>query len=280
MTSLASHRGLVLVGTMALGCGPRIETDHAGETDETSGSTAMTTSETTHGTSMQTTTSSTSTLDTAPEDSGEVDSGPKLDLPVLDCDTPDFTCTGSIDCDAWRCGGIESAFDETGCLRRSCTRDEDCPEPDVCFTPADWGLCASSGLSCQDGPNAECTCVGNPDCGGAYCIPAESSPPAGGCDDAVPDGCVGSGCQAQMGRPILPAGGSCACDLEELYCLWWPNDAELVPTRTTYVRIEDQAVVVFPSSIDPPPLGWIACDDVAFPPPGCTCAANLPCAMN
>ena len=83
-----------------------------------------------------------------------------------------------------------------------------------------------------------------------------------------------------MGRRVLTAGAGCACDLETPYCVWWSTTALVQPDKTAYLRWEDDEVVVFPWLVDPPPLGWTACDALPFAHPGCACAENLPCALD
>jgi hypothetical protein len=277
MVRMGWIRGLASAGLISVGCGPTIETPGG---DGSAGSTSSPTDSTgtLETTAPGTLTTFPGTVTTTPPDDTET-TGLPHDLPPFECDNPAFACNGPLDCDAWACGTPGSQVDETGCLRRSCTTDEDCLGTDVCHRPLDWGQCASSGTSCHDGPTGECECVSDPDCGGAWCLPADEAPPSEACEDTSPAACEASGCTSELGRPIVPVDASCLCDLETPHCIWLWEGAELQPGNTAYMRYEDQSVVVFPWSAQPPPLGWIACDDVAFPPPGCICAQNLPCAM-
>jgi len=75
------------------------------------------------------------------------------------------------------CGNLESDFDEDGCLRQKCSNDDACADGERCFVAAEFGLCESSGISCQDDPETEtCQCGGNPDCNGGHCVDAELFP--------------------------------------------------------------------------------------------------------
>jgi hypothetical protein len=265
-----------ILASMAAACGPTIETsDGSASTDDTTTATSSSTAPSTR------TTSGPGTLSTTrPDQTGEAESGVTPDLPGFDCDNPAHACSMPLDCEAWDCGAPDSQVDETGCLRRSCVTDDDCVGTDVCYRPLDWGQCASSGTSCHDGPDGVCECVSDPDCSGAWCIPGDGAPPAGGCDDTTMAACEMSGCESVLGRPIVPSnGGGCLCDLEAPQCIWMWDHTLLSPGNTAYMRYDDQSVVVFGWVASPPPLGWIACEDVAFPPPGCICAENLPCAM-
>jgi hypothetical protein len=268
----------VIIVTLALvvfsACGPTIEAgDGSASADDTT-TTASTTTRTTTGPGTLTT--------TRPEDTGsdEVDSGMMSDVPSFACDNPAHMCSTPIACEPRICGGPGAAFDDDGCLRRSCGSDDDCADTEVCYRPQDWGGCASSGGTCHDAPDGGCECVFDPDCSGAWCLPGDEAPPSGGCDDSTQNACEASGCELVLGRPILPANGACLCELDEPQCIWtWP-DTTLSPGNTAYMRLDDSAVMAFPWSASPPPLGWIACEDVDFPPPACICAPNLPCAMN
>ena len=204
----------------------------------------------------------------------------RSDLPGV-CENPRFQCSEPVDCSLVRCGELDSTFDEQGCLRLSCRSNaSDCPEGQQCFTPMDWSSCTSSNISCREREDGPCVCAVTDDCGGAYCVPADQAPPLDGCDASSPDACIASGCRAPVGRRVLTAGAGCACDLETPYCVWWPTTALVEPDKTAYLQWEDDEVVVFPWLVDPPPLGWTACDALPFAHPGCVCAENLPCAMD
>jgi hypothetical protein len=128
-------------------------------------------------------------------------------------------------------------------------------------------------LFCEDDPSGQCVCGGDPDCGGSYCLPADLAPPAdcGSLDDEQI--CLDAGCSGWVGgRPIIPSGNACLCDLEQGYCLWSASGLAGNPESTPYVRMTDFAVVVFPTRFDDDPIGWTPCDALPNPPGECECA--------
>jgi hypothetical protein len=262
---------LLVLSSVAIGCGPVLGVDDADGSASADDTTTSTTSMSTTGVPPNPSTTG--------DPSGD-ETGPPMphDLPPPSCDNPNFTCSTPIDCAAWSCGDLGSPFDADGCLRPSCETDGDCSPAEVCFTPIDWGLCHGSGLSCHDDPAGTCECIGDADCGGSYCVPENDAPPSSGCSGETEEACMDSGCMPEGGRPITASGSACLCDLETLYCIWRQPGASVQPGATAYMRLDDLEVVAFSWQSDPPPLGWIACKDVAFPPPACICAENLPCA--
>jgi|GEM_PF-6428109 len=98
-----------------------------------------------------------------------------------DLDDPRFTCSEPMACDASlgqdSCGGLDSKFDEHGCLRASCTTHDGCLQSERCHVPALWGGCVSSHVGCEDDENGVCECFTTDDCGsGGYCVPGELWP--------------------------------------------------------------------------------------------------------
>jgi len=287
--SVARHVGLgLLLATLA--CGPSSTADSSEGTAETGSSgvnnssgdasagtdatppppTPMTadTSTTSDATG---TTDGPSTTGDASSDTGEP--GGCADVPQ-GCSTP-------VDCQRQACGALGSWFDASGCLRAPCSLKGTCAAPDeVCFQPAEWGLCASSGVSCED-VGGQCECSSDDDCGGEFCVPDDQAPPA--LCNALEGGpeCSDAGCASAANvRPIVAAGESCLCDLGETRCLWVPPSASVTGGQATaYMHLETLAVEVFEDAYDPAPLGYIACADLDAPPPACECAAVLPCAM-
>ena len=266
------RRVLTVLASVAVGCGPMLGIEDADGTT----SADDTTSSTTTSTSTTSVPPDPSTTGNPPSDEGDLPL--PTDLPPPACDDPAFTCSTPTDCAVWSCGDLGSPFDADGCLRRGCAVDGDCPPAEVCFTPADWGLCHGSGMSCHDSPRGTCECVSNPDCGGSYCVPETEAPPPGGCSSETPEACTDSGCTPEGGRPITMSGTACVCELETFHCIWRQPGASVQPGGAAYMRLHDLEVVAFPWISEPPPLGWIACKDVPFPPPACVCAENLPCA--
>lgn len=98
-------------------------------------------------------------------------------------------------CAADGCGGLDSSFDEDGCLRASCGIGTACARGERCYRAQLFGGCASSGTFCEDDQEqGACVCASDPDCSGSYCVPeslwpmAMPGPDAGQIDDAcAPD---------------------------------------------------------------------------------------------
>lgn len=93
------------------------------------------------------------------------------------CDNPDYQCDGPAPgCGPGsECGGLESPFDDLGCMRQSCAVHSACAASQLCYRPEEWGGCASSGQTCTE-ESGTCTCVATPDCGGGYCVPRDIYP--------------------------------------------------------------------------------------------------------
>lgn len=271
-----------LVNIVAIGCGPVVAVDDgSGSGDDTSTTMVSTTEPGTISTSVGPSTTSTTTVTSSP-DTTDVDTGCGIDcvdLPPASCPAvPGWECSMPVDCgQGLNCGGVFSPFDGNGCLRANCNNAESCPPDEVCFTPDDWGQCASGGIFCSPGPTGECVCNATPDCGGSWCVPVDEVPPANCSEIASTDACAEAGCLTLEGRPILASGDSCLCELPILYCTW-AADPPIGLEPTVYWRWEDQAVVVFQERYDPPPIGWSFCSD-ANSPEACACAEFLPCAM-
>ncbi len=148
------------------------------ETTGTTGSTAVTTDdpETTETEATETTGTSDSQTDT--EATTDTESTDTTGDPNTCPQTENFTCHEfEIDCNQIDCGSLDSPFDENGCLRETCNSGGGCSEGDECYTPIDWGGCASSGLFCSDSNlQMACICGGDADCNGSYCVPHELYP--------------------------------------------------------------------------------------------------------
>ncbi|MFO0631316.1 MAG: hypothetical protein U0168_00540 [Nannocystaceae bacterium] len=75
------------------------------------------------------------------------------------------------------CGVLQSPFDADGCLRTTCTPASECGEGEVCYVGLEFGQCVSSGMTCEDSVETQtCSCGGDPDCSGGYCVPTEVFP--------------------------------------------------------------------------------------------------------
>lgn len=190
-------------------------------------------------------------------------------------------CAMPVDCDTFDCGTLGSRFDDAGCLWPPCSFKLNCPDGGVCFFPEEWGMCTPTGVMCREDDRV-CECAMTDDCGGRMCMPAGVAPPTQ-CnliDDE--NACIDRGCTASLDvRPIVDAGdGSCLCELAVPQCVWISPDATTERgDATPYYNLLSAQVVVFEDRIDPPPAGWIACDDLGASTPECDCAALLPCAM-
>ncbi len=168
-------------------CTPGTSTsDGSGTTEATSdGSTTQTSTQTTGDTTEEATTDDsgseteqgTDTTTDATSDSS--DSETDGTTGTNSCpQTEEFACSQyEIDCEQVDCGGLNSPFDENGCLRDTCNGGPSCGEGMECYTPLDWGGCASSGLFCNDSElQMACICGGDADCNGSYCVPHELYP--------------------------------------------------------------------------------------------------------
>lgn len=200
--------------------------------------------------------------------------------PVACPPVPEHGCDGPIDCRGQQCGRPNSPYDVDGCLRFRCDGPEDCASGEVCHRPLDWGGCVSSGWSCEEDPELGCICGGRADCGGSYCLPADQVPPVHCTELTSAPECLDAGCGPFVtGRPITDAGGgSCLCDLPMEYCVFVPEGTVPTPVPTPYLAPELGAVIKLPQRYEPPPFGWVPCDelpDVAL----CQCAMALPCEL-
>ncbi|MCB9751579.1 MAG: hypothetical protein H6713_16520 [Myxococcales bacterium] len=131
----------------------------------------------TDGSSSTVTSATSSTVTTATEGGTESSSG-GTDTAGAICDSPNQDCpVYPIDCEAVNCGAPDSYFDEDGCLRASCSSEDDCADGELCYGAILWGGCASSDIFCEDDPQTEqCACGSTDDCNGAFCIPSELYP--------------------------------------------------------------------------------------------------------
>ena len=129
-------------------------------------------------------------------------------------DGPTDCANGScaIECGEDGCGPLDQ-FDAQGCQRPSCSDDADCGGSERCFVGDLFGVCVSSGSSCEyDDELMMCLCGGLTDCNGGYCVDAEAYPEG----TAGPDGAsrLQNGCAPNDGPAVdiligLPD-GTCA----------------------------------------------------------------------
>ena len=110
-----------------------------------------------------------------------------LVLSLSGCDKEDKGQGPCVDHDNWSCGstppdscpeicGPLREFDVNGCLRRYCSKDEDCGPGTRCYTPVDWDNDACGVTYYCYEENGSCTCDSNDDCEASYCIAAEDYP--------------------------------------------------------------------------------------------------------
>ena len=102
---------------------------------------------------------------------------PEDEFPAQQCEGyPAHSCIATVDCASQPCGDLKP-FTNKGCLRTSCTSDDDCASGQSCFKAEDWGECASSTIFCdEDETTLQCSCGSTDDCGGAYCVDTHAVP--------------------------------------------------------------------------------------------------------
>ncbi len=175
---------------------------------------------------------------------------------------PDFQCTEPFDCGANGCGGPFSPFDEDGCLRNSCVMPGDCGPGQVCFTPMDYGGCASSGVFCeQDGEL--CQCGSKPDCGGSYCIPEREVPSADCWGEPDEVSCTAAGCNHF--ETVTVINDDCSCELSTPACVEFIGRIGGAGAPNAFFHLETQTMAVFSADWIEPPLGWGRCSDPGAP---------------
>jgi hypothetical protein len=181
---------------------------------------------------------------------------------------PDFPCAPES-CE--NCGDLFSGFDEDGCLRAGC---DACAADEVCFRPADWGGCASSGVFCEVDPETQqCGCGGTDDCGGSYCVPSAIAPPTN-CNELVDaSSCLDAGCSAFENAPrvVLEQGGACSCAEAQPTCLWFAGGIGGAASPAYFFRSDFSEVARFDTAYEEPPLGWERCAGAENRPAECDC---------
>ncbi len=111
-------------------------------------------------------------------------------------------------------------------------------------------------------------------------MPAGTAPPTQCNLIGDPIDCEDVGCSGVVQvRPIVTAQGVCSCDEEVTQCYWASEPTTVTEgLATPYYNALSEAVFLFPDRYDPPPAGWLACEDLPTAAPGCECAATRPCA--
>ncbi len=112
--------------------------------------------------------------------------------PVADCGERQAivsSCSFEATCEGYRCGLPWSAFDERGCVRRTCTSSDACGADERCVPPPLLGdfACASafsdSTPTCTREGNGACACETPEICDlVGYCLPSAFYPEAGDCN--------------------------------------------------------------------------------------------------
>jgi hypothetical protein len=265
------------IALFALGCGPKVEiagtTGAASASDSNSRPTESDDSGplgTTANPTGRTTTGNDSGADDEGGPGNDDDSSPGWDYPPdRFCENPDHDCSTGIPCPPGSCGDLFSPFDDQGCLRRNCTFSNQCDDDEVCFAPASVGGCASSGIYCSEGPDGECQCASDPDCGGAYCVPSELAPPTDCEQFDNPDSCFNAGCSAFLdARWVVDEGNTCFCNFMSM-CVWLPPGADSSGELVAYYHPNLPGVYYFEVSFTPPPAGWFECGTGFEEPPEC-----------
>lgn len=194
---------------------------------------------------------------------GDAETGMALQCPQI----PEFQCSTPPTC-LEGCGGPFSSFDEDGCLRPSCGGSDDCDAGQTCLFPQDYGGCASSGTFCSDGPDGECQCSSDPDCGGGYCLPDDEVPPLD-CF-GLPDepSCVDANCSEF--HSVLQISDTCECLPDLPACLLFLGGIGGSASPDFFWHEASGTVAMFGTSWAEPPVGWRPCSDPGAPP-ACDC---------
>lgn len=185
------------------------ETEGASESSDTAASTSTASGTTsgaessTSGASMSTSPTSESTTEgTSSTDTGDpTDTGSTTAGPGGVCDVTDsFACGDGVSCENGdECGALDSYFDDDGCLRPTCRRNDQCGDGEFCYYDSLFGGCSSSGVFCDD-TDGECQCGQTDDCGGAYCVPADLLP--GGVEAGPTRGWIDDSCAPDDGGAL------------------------------------------------------------------------------
>jgi len=217
----------------------------SGDEDTTASSTAGTT---TAGTTTASTTddATSAVTDATAESSG--DGSTAGDTGTAACEQPGNCVEFPPPCGDQGCGGLDSTFDEDGCLRQACQEHRQCADGELCYVALEFGGCAPSGVFCEDDAKTQsCSCGSNPDCGGGFCVPQELYPSA----SPLPDGVVFADrdCAPNDGPAFyLQWGGFGECDRDE---------------RTLELTVyEMPAVGTFEFSVPNQGFGWYVTSDM------------------
>lgn len=257
---------------MMVGCGPTVDDTAEGSATGSSGVGMADTGSVSASASSGVSTSSTNTGPmTSSNDDDEDDDGPIFpedwgSVGVVCTPTDVFGCTQGVDCTQVSCGDPMSPFDADGCMRPLCP----CDEGSVCFVPANFDGCASSGLGCVE-KGGSCLCVADPDCGGSYCLPIDEVPIAPCLEFDDQAACEASNCLWQPGVRRQYVNGACECDAPTGICIA-PLRYAAQPPGTTYYRFDapDRSVRL-DATLSPTPTGLDPCID-GGPVPVCDCA--------
>ena len=114
----------LLLSLSASGCnGGPSETEGQSASESESNSSSSTTGSSETASVTITTSSSSSTTDSTTSETTTTTSG------GVACEgIAGFECAEPLDCDAEKCGPIDSHYDDEGCPRPSCTADSDCAD--------------------------------------------------------------------------------------------------------------------------------------------------------
>lgn len=187
--TLIEHRRLLVAFVIVAACtddGSLGTYPESSGAEEASGSgTDDTTASTTAGTTTTVSTTAGSedvtTATTQPtEDEGSGDDATAGETGSSACEQPGNCVDYPPPCGDAGCGGLNSQWDENGCLRQECDNHRQCDEGELCYHAIDFGGCFPTGFACGDDPETQsCVCGTQADCGGGFCVPEEIYPMAG-----------------------------------------------------------------------------------------------------
>lgn len=209
-------------------------------------------------------------LDSSTGTTGGTTSEPGVtDGPPGVCDNPAFTCSEPLDCEAQRCGAIDSPFDASGCLRPSCA-DAPCGAGELCYS-VEQSSCTANVVSCADADGA-CSCQLGDGCTARFCIPADEGPPVECAQITDEAACLAAGCSefTTIVRTTL-VDGECVSGEVTPLCMWFPGDAwGGTATPGAFYEIASGAATQFATDWIDPPHGWAHCGAPGSPP-ACSC---------